>query len=319
MAVFAKTWRSLRLFAVAVLMTLSLLVAGVCAAWLWTQTQLNREESAVSPQEALRSFERALDWFRANEQVVLQDGNAALWWMVDAAARRSAHPYLANLVTRHVDLMNPPGMAQSPWRRLVQPKSPFEPLGAAADGLEGYQKFFLAAVTCDITNESRPYFIGHVCRPVWAKVWGGDRVCSTHQLMGLMLHERNGCTVVPAGARLSEELLDDIEGQVLVDPWMRDATIQRVLMLAWAGGLERPRPAWVRRVLGAQQLDGGWAGGSALPEWPSWMQPSAVKAPWSRSAADGAVLATRSDFHATAQGLLLSALFAFPESQPAKP
>lgn len=296
-----------------VLAVLALSVAVLLGAWGWTQLQINKEDSALTQQEAMQSYLHAVSWLKANESSVLTQGNSALWWMIDTAARRSGDPYLNELVERHLRFVYQGLLTNSPWMRLVRPRSPVREDAQPEEGLERYQRFFLAAATCRPDDDTRPFLMGHVCRPALTKVWLSDRVCSTHHLMGLMIHHRNGCKATPDAARLQGELLDDIEAQARLDPFMRDAALQRVLMLAWVGGAERPQSSWVRRVQQAQQADGGWSGETSLPEWPHFIQPHFIRTmgarltgrPWRRSAPP-------SDFHASAQGLLLMALLAHP-------
>lgn len=291
------------------------LLAAVLTAWAWTQWQINRDAPAVSAAEARRGFVRAISWLQANEGTVLSQGNAALWWMLDVAAQRSADPYLTDLVERHLQLAYQGELETSAWKRLIRPRS--MPVASAdpVEALEPYQRFFLSAAKCRIDDQTRAFYAGHVCRPALTKVWADDSVCSTHHLMGLMVHRRNQCPEVAGMLQLQQELLDDIEGQARWEPFMRDAVLQRTLMLAWVGGPERPRASWVRRAIAAQQPDGGWSGAAALPEWPDLVQPWAWKA-WLRKPSGGA-LSDRppSDFHASAQGLLLTALIAYPSGK----
>lgn len=305
--------RMLAGFSRGILMLLVLFGVSALIGWGWTQSHVNRQAPALTQAELNQSYQRAVAWLKANESSVLAQGNAALWWMIDAAAQRSEDRYLHELVERHVTITYQGAQANSPWMRLVRPQS--TPTGGpqADEELVSYQRFFLTAATCRADSETRAFLEGHVCRPALTKVWLADRVCSTHHLMGLMMHRRSGCEPPSGVARLRSELLDDIEAQARLDPFMRDAAMQRVLMLAWAGGVDRPQPSWVRRVRDAQQADGGWSGETTLPEWADFLQPRTLRAAWGRMRGLPQLSSSpSSDFHASAQGLLLMALLAHP-------
>lgn len=286
------------------------------SAWAWTVRDIHREAPPLSAQEADDSFRRSVAWLKTHEPQVLQDGNAALWWMVDVAAKRSQDPFLQQLVERYLAQTFQGVQAQSPWLRLVRPGASVTSFLPTPVELSEYQRYFLAAATCQPEDERNGppsgYLQNNLCRPMVAKVLLGDRVCSTHQVFGLLIHQRNHCAQPSGMPRLQQELLADIQTQARLDPFMRDATVQRVLILAWVGGADLPPARWVRRVHDAQQSDGGWTGDAQLPEWPEFVQPRTLKK-WLRASLGQAEQPTvPSDFHATAQGLLLMALYAHP-------
>ncbi len=288
----------------------------VVAAWGWTLRQVNRDMPPMPQQEALTSFQRSVAWLQNNEPVVLQDGNAALWWMVDAAAKRSGDPYLAQLVERYLAQVFQGVQAQSPWLRLVRPQAQVARDLPLPEQLVDYQKHLLSAATCQaapsLGDHDHAFLETNLCRPMLTKVWLGDRVCSTHQVVALLIQQRNRCASPTGLARLQSELLDDIQTQTSLDPFMRDATLQRVLVLAWAGNGQRIAPSWVLRVRDAQHADGGWAGEASLPEWPAFLQPRLLKSLAARALGRPPRTTIPSDFHATAQGMLLMALLAYP-------
>ncbi|WP_159098927.1 hypothetical protein [Aquabacterium olei] len=290
------------------------MVLTAACGWLWLQ----RPQAAVAPTQARAHFQRAEQWLRAHEGDVLGDANAALWWMVSEAGRVSASPYLSDLVRRAWQRHHPEDQPRTPWRRLVQPAAPIDVGEVDTTALLPYQRFMLHAVTCGQPgvppDDATAYLHRNVCRPMVGRVWFEDRVCSTHQLMAIQLHRRTGCPDAQGAPAVARSLLDDIRTQLWVDVLVKDAYVQRVLMLAWVDGPGAPRAAWVRRVLASQRDDGSWDGRFQLPELPSVLQPWRVAAAW--PAALGGTASRSPDFHATAQGLLLSALLAYPEAAP---
>ncbi|MDE2594032.1 MAG: hypothetical protein KGL57_07310 [Burkholderiales bacterium] len=292
----------------------SVLAAGAAIQWG------NRTDDQPSVAMRQQSFDRAIGWLKANEALVLANGNAALWWMLQTAAERSGDAYLHDLVLQSTNLAYGPPDQALPWRRMIFPTVPTHHPGVSTDELSDYQRVFYHAVTCQPVRlddgDTTRFIRQNMCRPQFSHVWMQDPVCTTHQLMGVRLIERAGCAVGSADLpALKADLLSDIQQQMRWDVVVKDAYIQRVLMLYWAGGADMVKPIWLRRVFMAQQVDGGWTGRQQVPELPAWGQPNVVL---TQVAAAVPGMAHRqfemSDFHATAQGLLLAAL-----SLPAKP
>ncbi|HEX5355008.1 MAG TPA: hypothetical protein VFW93_02235 [Aquabacterium sp.] len=291
------------------------LVLVVLALWVHEIWAGDRSEPALSRAEQLRSYERARGWLLSHEQEVLADGNVALWWMLKVAAERSHDEALGNLVQRYLTLLALGDTAQSPWRRLVDPSVSFKPFDSFPDGMEPYQYFYYHAATCqavpagDDHPDTGAYLEGNACRPMVSKVWLGDRVCSSHQLMGLKLFQQSGCKTAHELKPIEDSLLEDIREQIWLAPLYQDAYIQRVLMIKWFAPDHQIKPVWLRRIIQAQGEDGGWTGARLLPYWPRWAQPwvfKYVQLKLMGKDADAAIPV--SNFHATAQGLLLLAL-----------
>ncbi|MGC4062108.1 MAG: hypothetical protein QM749_15180 [Aquabacterium sp.] len=294
-----------------VALALVLLLALAWGAAIW---QANRDVEPVSQAEREASFQRAVGWFKANEPGILQEGNSALWWMVQVAAQRTQDPYLLSLVQEALNRQYPADASASPWKRMMAPTADFTPPDPArVEQLEDYQRFFLHGLTC------QPQPLGHgdtsrmlsenICRPLLFKVWPNDPVCSTHHAMGLALVKRAGCAVPPEFDALNQQVLDDIAFQTRYDILMRDAYIQHVLMLMWQRGPDAVKPVWLRRVLGEQQADGGWRGHKVYPYLPDALQPWGIHIllkKWWPSRFPKVV--DPLDFHASAQGLLLMAM-----------
>lgn len=294
------------------LLTLALLTLGLCAHLIWDGS---RQEPQVSRAEQTRSYERARGWLMANERSVLADGNVALWWMLKVAAERAHDEALGKLVQRYLDMLAQGETAQSPWRRLIEPSATFQPLASFPEDLEPYQYFYYHAATCqavpagDDHPDTAVYLAGNTCRPMLSKVWLGDRVCTSHQLMGLKLFQQSGCQTTQDLPKIEASLLDDIREQLTLAPMYQDAYIQRVLMIKWFGADHQIKPVWLRRIIQAQGEDGGWTGARLFPQWPRWAQPWVVKyVQLKLTGRDPQEAIPVSTFHATAQGLLLMAL-----------
>ncbi len=292
-----KTWMGglakAALAAVAVL-------ASTAAGGIW---YLNRDVPEPTLAEKQQSYRRAVAWIQTNEASVLKDGNSALWWMVQSAAERTGDDYLKSLVQQWTAQAYTGTSATVPWKRIVHPQADITLNMFSLQGFEPYQQFFYHAVTCqpvslDKGGDTSEFLDAGICRPVATQVYAGDAVCSTHQLMGLKLMQRVGCPTQVDLPKLESGLLADIDQQMRWDVMFKDAYIQRVLMLRWVGGPEQVKPIWLRRVLTAQQADGGWVSGRHVPEMPDWLQPWRL----------GSARTAPTNFHATAQGLLIAAL-----------
>jgi hypothetical protein len=287
----------------------------VCVlAWAAVIQQANRSVEPPSMAERQRAYDQALAWVHRNEPALLAEGNAALWWMIQAAADVQNDDYLKDLVARALVRGYPDPSHALPWKRMVQPKAEVVFGAVAIDALADYQRFFLHALTCHpvalASGDTTRFFTDNQCRPLVGQLMpSGDPVCATHQLMGIAVAKRVRCELPPQLPELESQLMDDVATQLAWDPIVRDAYIQRVLTLAWLGQAQQVKPIWMRRVFEAQQPDGGWAWGWTMPEWPYWMQPLVIRAAWREHVLKKPPqMPYVTDFHPTAQGLLLAAL-----------
>lgn len=297
------------------------LLMALGGAWFVMARAANADAEPVPPELTREAFKRSVVWLSTHEQKVLGDGNAALWWMVSTAAERTGDPSLQSLVKRSIELSYGGANATSPWRRLVEPGASIELRDRMIEGLQPYQRFYYYSATCRPVEAdqsgmgSQEFIETNMCQPMWHKVLLGDNVCTTHQLLGIRMARRSGCPLGPKVAELESELVDDIALQLRLDPVFRDAYIQRVLTMQWVAGSQHVKPIWLRRVLQAQRADGGWSGDRFLFGLPGWLQPAAFRQ-WMSAIMPGRFPAgePESEFHATAQGLLLMALAMSPPS-----
>lgn len=295
---------------------IGLTAVSLAALALWLG---NRELPPPTEAERQQAFRRAVSWVRINEAQLLREHNMPLWWFVQTAAERSQDPDLVALMARYRAVAVQEGVTRLPWWRMVDPKADTRQGLVPVDTLEPYQRFLYHALTCEPQalpqGDTRAFLAPGICRPMLTQVILNDPVCSTHQLAGVMLLERVACTRKDAPPALAHTLLHDIEQQMTWDVVLKDAYLQRVMMLMWQGQPGQLKPVWLHRVYQAQQPDGGWAGGRQFPELPQWAQPWVLRARlatwWPSRFHAGA----GSDFHASAQGLLISAL-ALPAPRP---
>ncbi|MEY4428049.1 MAG: hypothetical protein RLZZ182_738 [Pseudomonadota bacterium] len=305
-----RRWVTKPLIAMGYIVLVSAMGFGV---WVWRASA----PQDMAPLEARQAaWRQAMVWVKTHEDALLRDPNSALWWMLRHAAEAAADAELQALVARHLEWQYPPlDGGYSPWRRLIDGRSPVAPevlTRVAMTPMAPYQRDFLQAASCQMVpaadaHVSGDFLVRNLCRPNLWHTLTQDKVCATHQLMTLQVHRQSGCAGGLPATALRAELLADVQSQIMWLPVFEDAYIQRVLMLYWQRGGAATRPVWFNRVLMAQRADGGWAGERWVLELPLALQPSSVRnALWARLGRQ--VRPVESDFHATAQAMLLVAL-----------
>ncbi|RZL03053.1 MAG: hypothetical protein EOP36_06400 [Rubrivivax sp.] len=288
---------------------LLLVVGAALAVAIWHG---NREVAPPSLGERQHAYKQAVSWIRAHEADILKDDNAALWWFVQTAAEQADDDYLRTLVRRFLYQNQGNSRKGVVWRRFLEPGAEVVLDISAVRTMEPYHRFFYHALTCVPVEldgiDTNAFLRNDVCHPQPTEVWLKDPVCTTHQLVGVMLLQRAGCKPAQELVGLKKDLLIDIRQQMTVDVVVKDAYLQRVMMLLWYGGAESVKPVWLQRVYRAQRADGGWIGGRQIPELPEPLQPWFLRAQLANWWPSRFNTASASDFHASAQGLLITAL-----------
>jgi len=221
-----------------------------------------------------------------------------LWRLVQQAGDISGDTRLTSLFSdykkRYLD-NNPNNV----WRPLFEPGSwvpiRFEDIAS----FPYYNWHFIYASTCDrdlgeiteIAAQNNPSFCDrYPLRPA----------CATHQMMGLLLLKRSHCGDPEQLENTIAALQQRIYRQLTWDPRIVDVYMQRVLMLVESGAGDRVRPVWLKHLVNAQLPDGGWS-----PFMPLAPLGGGRSIGTSRLISIGK---PESDFHMTAQGILLLTL-----------
>lgn len=296
-----------------VLWAVALLLSGCVLILAGGWYLANRAMPPVSAEEIAHHRAMAMQWLRQHEQQVLADPNAALWWMLQKAAQHSGDAYLRDLTGRALQRHFSGFYAKEPWRRMMEPQAEISAYAIGVERLVDYQRFFHHAMTCrpmELAHGDTSLFLQQdMCSPMWSEVFLADPVCTTHQVVGLMLIRQTGCANLPDLGPLTAHLLDDIMVQLTWDPVIRDPHYQRLLVLALNQRQAHIKPVWLRRMLQAQEPDGGWLGYRRIPELPFWLQPWHWREVLASRRPDWFVSDRKTfDFHATAQGILLLTL-----------
>jgi hypothetical protein len=130
--------------------------------------------------------------------------------------------------------------------------------------------------------------------------------CATHQLMGLRFAQRSQCTAPSDLNETIQDLQRKIRNQAQYDFRNVDVSLQRVLVLVESGAMPLIQPVWLNRILAAQRGDGGWSGFEEL-------SPPVGGLALGFGPRGIGLGRSESNFHATAQGVLLMALLASDE------
>lgn len=281
------------------LLILIVIISGSLAAGYAALFHANNRDSAwPEPARLQAAFTAGFGWLGAHQDSILEQGNPALWRMVQQSAERTREPTLLALFAEYHRRYLEHG--RNIWQPLFFPGR-WVPLARDdTAGLDDYQQHFIYAISCDAELGQSPLVQAQL-DPGYCNRYPWRPACVTHQMMGLRLMQRSDCGDAEATAAAIGSLQTRIERQLTWDPRVVDVYLQRVLMLVDSGAKEHLCPTWVNRVLAAQQPDGGWAGVDPL-----------FTLPGGRSLGFGprgfSFKPVRSDFHATAQGVMLMAL-----------
>ncbi|CAG1018629.1 hypothetical protein BURC_03430 [Burkholderiaceae bacterium] len=273
----------------------TLFVVALAAAAGLVLGPAQRSEPPPSAEQLRRHFEASLRWMKVHEERVLADGNPMLWRMVRDAAALSGDATLSDMVRRHRERYFTRAPVDA-WVLMLDPAAtPSAALPSGLARLPEYMKLMAYGLTCDGALGATEV-VSRQLRPNYCSTFAARRVlrqskCATHQLAGVMLMAQRGCGDPARVAALTQALQDRVVEELSLDFVVRDEHLQRVLMLYWTGAPERVKPVWLNRLLRAQQPDGGWFYEADLSGWLPGRAPPAS-----------------TDFHATAQGLLVIAM-----------
>ncbi len=267
-------------------------------AWYASLLWQNNQTVEVTDRLSLSaSLEKAIDWLEANQADVEKEHNPILWWMLKQSAETASNQRLTAFFQgyKERDLDSQP---LNLWSPMFYPSAYVKiPSIEQLDFLPYYNLLFLYGLSCNRELESEPE-IHRQLQPGLCSMHFLHPRCVTHQMMGVRFMQRSRCVNSAQLERLVRELQDMVVSEMIWDPRVGDAYIQRVMMLLDSGAADRVKPVWVQRILEAQNTDGGWGDLDPI-----------VKLPGGRVFGFTSLLPSigmqHSDFHATAQGIWL--------------
>lgn len=231
----------------------TVLSAAVLAVMLWNN---NHGPGEFDRAELQSRFDAAVGWCIDNRDRILQSRNELLWWMLLETGRLTGDPRLTQLVADYDELRRRRGTTV--WTPLFEPSNilsapPFHELLRIPD----YNVLYVYALTCD-TQLGREPLVVRQLEPDYCGLDVMQPRCVTHQLFGVRLMQEWRC----GNPQQLEELANVLQERIVTalgrDPRVGDAYLQRVALLLESGASERINPAWIRRLMDAQNDDGGW-------------------------------------------------------------
>ena len=264
----------------------------------------NNNRSAAAPdQDQLKTtLENSIQWLVEHRQEILDSNNPMLWLMVQQANDITDDARLkelfADYAQRYIDTR-----PNNIWRPLFYPNSWVPVRFEQIANFPYYNWHFIYSFTCDQELAEVPE-ISAQNDPAFCDRYPFRPACVTHQMMGLLLLKRSKCGDQAELDSSIEILQQRIHTQLTWDPRVVDVYMQRVLMLVESGAGDLVKPVWLQQLIDSQQPDGGWS-----PFMPL------IPVGGARSIGTKRLLSIetpRSDFHMTAQGVLLFALLTHP-------
>jgi hypothetical protein len=220
--------------------------------------------------------------------------------MIQQAAELTGDERLKSLFAayNHRNLEDRSNKVWRVWRPLFYPGTRVPVRFEDITYLPYYDWYFIYASLCDKELGNVPE-IAAQNNPEFCDKHLMSSECVTRQLMGIRLLQRSDCGDAKQLGDTVRQLQERIRRQLVLDPRVIDVYMQRVLMLVESGAKELVKPIWIRHLVNAQRIDGGWASFDPL-----------IPLTGDHYFGYGAKFFTvkkspRSDFHMTAQGVLL--------------
>jgi len=281
-----------------IIYSILLLIGAALLAYLVGVYLNNRDLPRPDTEIMQQRLERSIQWLVNNETDLLQQANPMLWWMLQEAEKITYDKRINELLNKYKQRF--PRIQESAWGPLFdQPSRRY--LGAySVNGLPYYNQHFIYALNCAadiaedilvVEQQNQANFChqaNYIYRPA----------CITHQLMGINFLLTKNCGLLPNIEEVVQSLQNDIKLQLTFDIRVVDVYLQRVLMLLITGAEEEVKSVWIQQVIDHQLVDGGWSQFVSLVQLPG--KKSLGFSPRILSMGK-----EKSDFHATAQGVLI--------------
>ncbi|TCV79112.1 hypothetical protein [Sulfurirhabdus autotrophica] len=249
--------------------------------------------------ELEQSLKNAIAWLDVHRSQILNEENPMLWWMIKESAELTHNVTLVGLYdqyrTRYLDVNS-----NNAWQYLFYTNSTVPLDLTQLENLPNYNLFFLYGLSCDENLAGTP-IIKEQLKTEFCNDHLLSPACVTHQIMGFRFMQRSACGSSEYVNNSIFALQNKLVTQLTWDVRVVDVYFQRVLMLEDSGASNRIKPIWISRILSAQNSDGGWSGFQPIISLGS-------KLSVGFSGRGVSVNRNLSDFHASAQGVLLMSL-----------
>ncbi len=223
--------------------------------WVWDN---NRDVSAPPKAVVEHSLESSIRWLDKNQEILLQESNPMLWWMVQQSAAVTDDERLKHLFSRYERevLEKQPN---SLWRYVYYPDTwvPFTP--DTLSGLPDYNLLLLYGASCHPALAALPIVQPQLSPGFCNDVHPLSPACKTHQTLGLRFLQTRNCPLKQNLQGSIHDLQRQIARQLTWDPRPVDVYLQRVLVLIESGMSARVKPAWLNKILKIHYDDGSWS------------------------------------------------------------
>ncbi|MDH5571157.1 MAG: hypothetical protein OEY89_05285 [Gammaproteobacteria bacterium] len=229
----------------------------VFAFYFYFYWEQNKSVELIPDIRIQQSLQLGIGWLAHNEDKILAENNAMLWWMLQQSALLTHDKKLVDLFAKYQSKYLT-GQHNNMWLPLFNTHSWIPVRYEQIRHFPYYNKHFIYSLSCDqdlakipeIAEQDQPDFCDwHPLRPA----------CVTHQLMGIRMQQRRGCAADAGVLQHTVEALQQrIVRQLTWDPRVVDVYLQRVMMLLESGAGEQLKPIWITRVVEAQSMSGGW-------------------------------------------------------------
>lgn len=266
--------------------------------YLYGVYQNNRDASYPDRAQLQQQFEKSVQWLLDNEEKILSENNAMLWWMLYETERLSQDERIGALLKKYQQRYI--SIKYSVWGPLFNGPQHRRLSAYSVQRLPYYNQHFIYALNCAQDLEAELPLVAQQNQPDFChqSEYFYRPACITHQLMGINFLSTNQCELLPNIAEVTRSLQHDIVLQLTWDIRVVDVYLQRVMMLLITGAEASVKPVWIEQVLAHQLDDGGWSGFVALFAMPSGQS-------FGFSGRLVSFGKEKSDFHATAQGVYI--------------
>lgn len=270
------------------------------------------EAAMPSPEEFRAAFDRAVDWSVENNRQLFNENQVWLWWFMKQAADVSGDPRLVDLTDYYVDRIRKQGTPTDLYRLLFLPDPELDQTLDIRDiQMEYMDHYGHALVYSRLCGEDfrNSDYIAPQLEPDYCDAELARDIrsrCLTHQMMSLYFIQGSACSYEPEIDTLMKNLQIQSRTHLILDPRVGDTYLQRVMTLLMTGRADMVKPIWFRRIIDAQQDDGGWLPYQSLYRLgPDIHIGMGLNGP--RLKFEGPI------FHSTAQGLYVMAMMLTPE------
>lgn len=282
----------------------------------------NRNVDRPSQEEMRAALEKTIVWMESNEQAILEVDNPILWYRVKLAAEITGDSRLKNIYSQYEKIFSDQDYRyQRLWMPLFKDDSRADLQYEDVEQAVEYVKHWMYALHCAQDLLQAPEIAAQNEINYCGSWYLFNTTCTAHQMTAILFLKKNDCGDTRELDKTISALQARLVNLLTYDARVVDIYLQRAYKLAESGAPELIKPVWLRRILDAQQPDGGWANFEPLIYVGNNQYLGLGRAdsrtgnPRGKSSMKGVSIGeVHSTFHATVQSLMLLTLLVEPES-----